>query len=148
VKYGFERGWLTASAVVQLATTGHMPVDDDTRLELACLLSDQLDEVAAILARRDSAAPAPDPRRTERKWMYFMLIAAYENRARFVDPLILVEEIYETFDHAPSLRALIRYMPAEPGDDVGVDALLRRWAALVERERDEFERGAADDFAT
>jgi hypothetical protein len=145
LKYGLERGWLNASAVIRYAASAVKRGDDEgLMLEIACLLSDQVDELPDLLAELDLPGHVYDPRESARKWLYLVLAAAYRRRSSFADPLGLAEEIYADFDYPPSIGRFVRFMPIQPGDEAGESALLRRWEEFLRIEGDALRAGGRD----
>ncbi len=133
LKYGVERGWLRAPALIAWAVRevgrGH---DDPVLLEVASLLRDQVDELPDVLAQVD--APDHPPRDSARKWLYLLLKAAYDRRQDLEDPLGVVEQIYADFDYPPAVASFVRYMPLGPGVQPGEAGLFDRWADFLETE--------------
>jgi hypothetical protein len=135
LKYGFERGWLHASTVIYWAVHEVNDGDDDPfMLEIASLLSDDVDELPDVLAQADFPDHIHDPRESARKWLYLQLKAAYERRHDLTDPLGVVEEIYASFDYPPTIERFVRYMPLQPDDAPGEVALFERWAMFLRDE--------------
>ncbi len=137
LKYGFERGWLRPSTVIDRAVREIERGDDDpVLLEVASLLRDDVDELPDVLAQLDSPDHVHDPRESARKWLYLQLKAAYDRRQDLDDSLGVVEQIYADFDYPPTVEGFVRYMPLPPGDEPGEAALVERWAAFLRGERD------------
>ncbi len=137
LKYGFERGWLRASTVVDSAVREVRRGDrDPILLEVASLLRDDLDQLPDVLAQLDFPEHIHDPREAARKWLYLKLKAAYDRRQDLDDPLGTGEEIYANFDYPPTVESFVRYMPLRPGDDAGESALLKRWSAFLGSEHE------------
>jgi hypothetical protein len=135
LRYGLERGFLKAHAVVDLAADAVRRGGTDPVLqELAALLRDEVGRVPEVLKTLDDPERIHDPRESARKWLYLQLKAAYTDRDRLADPLGLVEHIYSDFGYPPSVAAFVRYMPLEPGDEAGEPALIGRWAEFLDRE--------------
>lgn len=133
LKYGFDRGWLSAAMVIRCAMgaiTSYRD-DDDVMTEITCLLSDQVDEVSSLLEQLEMQGHVYDQRESVRKWLFVLLAAAYDQRSKFSDPLSIVEQIYADFEYPPSITRFVRYMPVHPGDEIGERALLQRWGAFI-----------------
>jgi|SRR5919108_1243126 hypothetical protein len=136
LKYGFERGWLGAAALVDYATAEvNNGCQDELVQEVAAVLRRDLNDLPDLLSRLDSPEYVTDPRRSARKWLYLQLKAAYLSRQALKDPLDIVEQIYVAFDYPKAIEDLIRYMPTKPGNKPGLDAIYVRWAAFLEKER-------------
>jgi hypothetical protein len=85
-----------------------------------------IDQLAA--AKDHSQAELPEPRR----WLWLALGWLYKHRDEYTGPWSEVEELWETFDHAPELDGLIRWMPRQADLPAGLDAMTERWRRLVE----------------
>lgn len=137
LKYGFERGWLRATTVIDQAVREVKRGSDDSfLLEVASLLRDDVDRLPDLLAQLDSPDHIHDPRESARKGLYLQLKAAYDRRQALRDALGVVEQIYADFEYPPAIEDFVRYMPLRSGDQPGEAALLERWAAFLEREYD------------
>lgn len=135
--YGLERGFLRPATAVDSAVRELERGDGDpVLLEIASLLTDELGDLADILAQLDSPDHIHDPRNSARRWLYLQLKAAFERRNELADPLGVVEEIYADFDYPPTVEPLVRYMPLRPGDEPGQPALMKRWRAFLCTEHD------------
>jgi hypothetical protein len=135
LSYGLERGFLKAATVIEVAThevsygAGDLVLQD-----LADLLNDETDKITDVLGALNDPERAHDPRDSARKWLYLQLKAANNERSRLADPLGAVEEIYADFEYPPAIEPFVRYMPLRPGGQSGTEALLKRWAAFLDRE--------------
>jgi hypothetical protein len=145
--YGYQRGWLGEEAVVRVAVDklgGESPPAGE---ELALLLSDQHDRVPVLLARAAGVEHPGQPAQIDEDdldlWIFLLLRKAYQMRLGVPDPLRLVEDLYEAFDHTPRLAPLIRYMPPPPGTSpVGEEGLMQRWRVMVDEQQEAFRRAA------
>jgi hypothetical protein len=136
LRYGLERGFLKANAVVDLAAEEVRRGSLDPVLQdLAALLRDEVNRVPDVLTALDDPERIHDPRESVRKWLYLQLKAAYTDRERLSDPLGVVEQIYADFDYPPAVASFVRYMPLGQGDEAGESALIGRWAEFLDRER-------------
>jgi hypothetical protein len=137
LRYGFERGWLRAATVIDLAVHEvERGSDEPLLLEVASLLRDDVDDLPDVLAQLDSPDHIHDPRESARKWLYLELQAAYDQREDLDDPLGVVKQVYADFDYPPSVEDFVRYMPLRPGDEAGEAALIERWGQFLRSERD------------
>lgn len=135
IRFGFDRGYLKPSTVIEVATREVRNGRSDQVLnDLALLLSDEVDRVGDLLEQLDDPAHVHDPRESARKWLYLELKAAYESRRDLQDALGVVEELYVEFEYPASIESLIRYMPIQPGEEPGEAAILTRWAVYLESE--------------
>jgi hypothetical protein len=136
LRYGLEHGFLSGATVVSLATYAvRRGADDPVLQDLAALLRDEQDRVPAVLSVLDDPERFHDPRDSARKWLYLELAAAYHDRIRLSDPLGIVEQIYADFDYPPAVARFVRYMPLQPGDQPGEEALMQRWRDYLDLER-------------
>jgi hypothetical protein len=144
LKFGFDRGWLGASTVIDWAVHEVEGGDADPVLfEVASLLRDDVDELSDVLARLDSPDHIYDPRESARKWLYLQMKAAYDRRQDLEDPLGVVEEIYADFEYPPTVEGFVRYMPLGPRDEPGDAALVDRWADFLRDEHDALRAGSS-----
>ncbi|MQS16761.1 DUF2247 family protein [Streptomyces kaniharaensis] len=138
LEYGHREGWIDADGVIGLCTrrlvAGHASQLEET---IALLLSDEADQVAGILEGADAGRAVDDVRPV---WRYLALAWAYENREGLGDALGVVEMLYADFDYPSEMDGFVRYMPAQPGQKTGIDALMSRWEEFV-RSEGEFYRG-------
>ena len=117
LQWGFDRGWLSESAVVNLAVARLSESGNQAPevIELASLGSRELGEVRCVLDKlaetERRAAVDQDP---ERAWLRIILAWLYAQRGEIADPLGAVEEIYADFDYPSEISDFVRYMP--PGD--------------------------------
>lgn len=139
---GLSWGLISARDVVSLA---RQPASTDAALpafaaELASLSSDELDRVAPILmaSPRPSAA---EVHRAERKWVYLQLEWLWAHKASTSENLDAIEEVYRATGYPTDMSKLIRWMPAEPGEATGEDALLQHWLDYLRAHREEFGPG-------
>ena len=134
-RFGLERGFIKAAAVIDIATAEVKRGSADPVLQdLAALLRDKADRVPDVLQALDDPERIHDPRESARKWLYLELRAAYADRDRLADPLGVVEQIYADFEYPPAIASFVRYMPLQPGDEPGESALISRLADFLDRE--------------
>jgi hypothetical protein len=141
VQYGYERGWLHPATVLDWARReAERDPDNLALVRLASVHHDDLLDLEDALAHvqvAPGAGSAADPLRT---WLYLQLKAAFDSRQDLGDPLGVVEQIYADFDYPAALESFIRYMPLRPGDVPGDAAMIERWAAFLQQERDALRR--------
>jgi hypothetical protein len=136
LSYGLQGDFINSTTAIEIAVSEmKRGTQDPVMIDLACLVSDEASKARGILNEM-LADPERfhDPRETVRKWIYFILKAAYVEQSRFTDPFGVVEDIYAYFDYPKSMDSFIRYMPLMPGDEPGLDAMRRRWANFLEQE--------------
>ena len=73
-----------------------------------------------------------------RVWLYLALAWLLERATSTADPLGIVEMLYADFGYPEEIKGLVRWMPAEPGQELGVPAIERRWRTYVEQTGAEF----------
>ncbi len=132
IAYGYRRGFIDATTVVSLAVEKVTAGEEGATAELAALLSDELDRVPELL--KLAAAGASSEEISSRIWMFLILRAVWREKERFRRPLLVVEAVYEQFDHPPEIAHLIYYVPPDDGIPKGEQALLERLGAFVEDE--------------
>lgn len=124
---GYQRQVLDEGTVVRVAVDRLDEAATSAQEQLALLLSDQYDRVPALLAEAAGPAMGGDD-----LLLFLLLRKAYRERGSVSDPLAVVEDLYEDFDHAEQLDPLIRYMPPAPGEQpVGEAGLIARWGRMV-----------------
>lgn len=134
LSYGLRRGFIKELAVVQIAVHEvECGTDDAALLDLAAVLSDELNKVANIL-KSFNALCQDNIDETNRRWLYLELKAAYLERNRLKDPLGVVEQMYADFGCPDSIESLVRYMPLRDGVQPGPEAIMERWARFLDEE--------------
>lgn len=136
--YGFREGWLTRADVVAVALAKYeaeLPLSSAEE-DIALLLSSDLDRVDELIADLEIVDEPTEQR--ARLWLFLSLAWLLEHRQDFGDPLEVIEMLYADFDYPDEIQGVVRFMPA-PGPDAGVDAIERRWRALVDRLSAEYE---------
>jgi hypothetical protein len=71
-----------------------------------------------------------------RKWLYLLLLTAYSEYGG--DPgtaLDLAADLYCDFGHPVFMSPIVRWMPAPPGEQSSLPAIMGRWAKLLRAER-------------
>jgi hypothetical protein len=112
LRYGFEHCFLKPLSVVELASSEvARGAADPVLVELAALLSDEVDKVAVVFQLLDDPERIHDPRTSKRKWLYLQLKATFYARDRLADPLAVVEQIYADFCYPHAIESFVRYMP-------------------------------------
>jgi hypothetical protein len=134
---GYRRGWLRDTDVVALALAAHAtgaalpPAAEELALLLATDL-ERVNELIELLA--GESADEPDPVAV---WTFLALAWLYENRARYREPLAVLELLYADLDYPTEMEPFIRFLPAT-GQPAGEAGLLRRWAEYCTAEEDRY----------
>jgi len=138
--YGYREGWLTSGDVVAVALAKYQAdlALTSAEEELALLLSADLDRVDELVADLEIVDEPAEQR--ARLWLFLALAWLLEHREDFSDPLEVIEMLYADFDYPDEIQGLVRFMPAAPGDDASLDAIVRRWRAFVDRLSSEYEK--------
>jgi len=129
--YGFREGWLDRRNVVEVALAKYkagvvlVPAEE----ELALLLSDELDRVEDLAASLEFS-DEPDERRA-RFWLFLALAWLLEHRSEYDNPLRVIEMLWTDFGYPDEIRNLIGFVPAEPGELIGTEAIECRWRATM-----------------
>jgi hypothetical protein len=136
LRYGLDHFFIKEWTVVEIAVGEIRRGSSDSLLyELAVVLPDEVERIAEIFKELDYPGRFDDPRDSARKWLYLQIKAAYLQRAKFKDPLEVVEEIYADFDYPPSISHLVRYMPvSHPSEVVGELGMVKNWARFIDEE--------------
>lgn len=90
--------------------------------------------VSEIVARRGRHLTPAATDVAIRKWLYLQLRAAYLARDELSDPLGVGESSYADFDYPSRVARFVRYMPVQPGDVPGNDAIVARWSTFLDSE--------------
>lgn len=91
-------------------------------------------DVMRLLGVEDSERFDLSKSESTRVWVYLQLKAAYALRSTLADPLGVVEQLYADFDYPPAVGRFVRYMPAQPGEPTGDEALMRKWEEYLANE--------------
>jgi hypothetical protein len=127
LRRGFDDSWIDARSVVALAA-GVWPVcaqDAEVLERLSYLLSDELDAVPDLVGRLDHGGPAD-----REVWCYLAVAWVSAHRDVFGDPFDSIEHIAADYEYPEELLPLIKFMPAQPGEDTspaGMQNRLRRY---------------------
>ena len=133
IAYGFRDGWLLPADVVAVALAKYeasVPMSN-TEVELALLLSDDLDRVDELTEALEILDEPLEAR--ARLWLFLALAWVLEHLGDFDDPFEVVEMLYADFDYPDEITGLVRFMPAEGGQAVGLRAIEERWRQYVSR---------------
>lgn len=142
LQWGFDRGWLSESAVVDLAVA-RLSEDGEQApeiVELASLGSRELVEVGSILAKlAETEKRTAANRGPERAWLRIILAWLFAQRDEIADPLGAVEEIYADFGYPPEISHFVRYMPPDDGyvpqahtPEQNMDRLYCKWREFLD----------------
>ncbi len=136
--YGFLEGFLCRSSVVDIALAKlSAGVDLATAEErIALLLPDEFDHVDGLV--EDLQVDGETSEQRARLWLLLVLAWVLEYRSEFDDPLGVVELLYSDFDYPQEIEGLVRFMPVQAGQEVGVEALNRRWESFVDRVSEDY----------
>lgn len=131
--YGFRDGWLTNVDVVIVALAKYetsVPMNSAEE-ELALLLSDDLDRVDELITDLEVVDVPLETR--ARFWLFLALAWVLEHRHDFDDPFEVIEMLYADFDYPKEITGLVRFMPAAPGQPIGLSAIEERWQQFIDR---------------
>jgi len=131
--YGFSEGFLSRYGVVGVASAKLEAGVQLSAVEerVALLLSDEYGLVDELM---DDLRVSSEPwERRARFWLLLVLAWVLERQDEFEDPLGVVEMLYSDFDYPREIEGLVRFMPQQLGQEVGVAAIERRWEAFVDR---------------
>ncbi len=138
LRWGYEHGLLASEELIRLVTEylARGISLSPSEMDLAALLADDVAEVPTLAKRleRGSASDAE----LRRVWAYLLADCVYQNRSRLRDPHHVLEQLYADLDYPEEWRSLIRWMPAEPGQQRGMAALDERWRAYVSAESEHY----------
>jgi hypothetical protein len=139
IAWGFRHRIVSGRTVIDLAVEAVMRGDDDPQLvELSCLLGSEADQVNAILGWPAESKELGDDLagKSWRKWLYLLLLTAYSDHGDDPDTALgLAADLYCDFGHPDFMSPIVRWMPAPPGEQSSVRAIMDRWATLLRVER-------------
>lgn len=146
--FGYHHGWLSQEDTVAIAAAkgGAGAPLLDAEKELAQLLPDDFIRVDP-LAEELEVSDEPVERRA-RLWLFLALAWVYDHRSEFADPFETIEMLYADFDYPEEIQGLVRYMPAKAGEDVGLDAIDKRWRQYLNRKADEYQERDRSNLTT
>jgi len=73
------------------------------------------------------------------KSLYIILSWLYLNRNNYEDPLEMIEIVYADFEYPKDdMKELVRYLPAEDPENVGVEKIYANWVAYLKKKREKF----------
>ena len=131
--FGFDRGWLQPSDIVELALAKLKSGLQITPLEeeIALKLPEDFPQVADIVSRLEVSDEPMEER--QRVWLFLALDWLLHHRDEVDDPYEIIEFLYDDFGHPEEIRELVRYMPRLPG--AAPQTMDERWQVYVENER-------------
>lgn len=131
--YGYQHLWISQQDVVRILEAKAAAGDTLTEIEerLLLLLPSDLDQVPALVESL-AVGGQPDESRA-RVWMFLSLARLLDQRQFVPDPFLVIENLYSDFDYPEEMAPLVRFMPAPPGAELGLDAIARRWEEYVAR---------------
>lgn len=138
VKYGLVHGFLSSAGVVEYATNGLVINSPAEQYELACLDSNNHDDILACVNRL-ALSDVSDADDAETVWMFLILLWLFKHRSEYEDPLGVVEDIYADFNYPKSMAPIVRYMPAADPSLVGEHQLIINWSNMMESLRVELQ---------
>lgn len=135
---GFSLGWIDQETLIDLLrfklTSGYPLTVNEKRLIGVARGEDTSFET---LIRNLGVSSEPSEQRA-RIWMFLTLEYALEHKTEFRDPFEILETLYADLEYPTEMRDLIRFLPPEPGQLIGIDQIEKRWIALVGQLRMEF----------
>lgn len=136
VAFGFERGLLSAKAVVDLEMLYLESGVGLTALELdlACVLNDELSRVGEILAALDQ----DEVQDSQRVWIFLIIDALGQSEHSLDKLLSLVEEVWSSWDHPKPLYDIIWPPPERNPSTFAVDAGAAELKRYLSKEREYF----------
>ncbi len=123
--------WLDVGSLVALADR-IAETDEDLRVSIACASLNEDGALGEILERQAASDDTPDAA-VRARWMRVAVAWVYQNRAILGDPLAVIEEIWEAFDHPKELNGLIRWMPVSTEGGAGEEEMIKHLIAYVDR---------------
>jgi hypothetical protein len=127
---GYRKGWLTPTAVAELAggvfpALSGLPAEEEM---LYLLPSEIADKVSAAVDAEDV-----DCENSERNkvWLYLALAQLYERRDTVSGFFQVIEMIWSDHDYPEEMSGFIYYIPPPPGGEYGEPAMLRRLEAYL-----------------
>jgi hypothetical protein len=122
VALGFERGLLSPRAVVDLEALYLRSGIDLTpiEVELACLLSDQLDVVGDLIATIGRSAMEEE--QGKRVWLFLIVDAIGRSGHSLTGVLSLIEETWSTWGHPHELYDIVWPPPDRNPASFAIDA--------------------------
>jgi hypothetical protein len=132
IAFGYQRGWLRATDVVEIALVKYKAGQSFGKPgeELALLLPqdmERVDELIPLLAVSDE--PAEE---RERLWLFLVLDWLWEHQGDFDDALEVIEMLYADFEYPAEIQGLVRFMPAPDGTAA---TLAERWRDYLKQAR-------------
>lgn len=140
IKYGFDRGFLTPTGVVEYAVKSLSVESSAEHYELACLTGDDANDVREYVGRL-AVKDVQGDRCSEKVWIFLVFLWVFINRDKYQDPLGVAEELYASFDYPESVAPIVRYMPVVDSDLEGEDQLYKKWSNMLELSRLELQAG-------
>lgn len=136
--YGYRDGWLRPADVVEIAVAklnlgAQLAAAEE---ELALLLADELEVVEELIVDLEVSDQPTEER--ARLWLFLALAWLWEHRAKFDDPLEVIELLYAEFDYPEEISGLVRYIPAPPGGPTGPGTIEERWRAFLDQMAGEY----------
>jgi hypothetical protein len=134
--YGYQNNWITRQDVVSIAVAKHIRGCLLTEAEdaLVLLLPDDLDLVPDLV--ESLAVPGQSTESRARLWLFLSLSWLLEHRAEFRDPYLVIENLYSLFEYPDEMKGFVRFMPISPGEELGLEAMQRRWEQYVATQKD------------
>jgi hypothetical protein len=136
VAFGYHRGWLRPTDVVEIALAKYKASQPLQKAEeaLALLLPEDIekvDQLVPVLATSDE----PTEQR-ERLWLFLVLDWLWEHQTDVEDPFEVIELLYADFEYPAEIKELVRFMPPPNGTS---STLKERWRAYLDQARAEYE---------
>jgi hypothetical protein len=134
IKYGLEKGHISVDELIKYAILSLDINSSELHYDLASLNNFNENEV---IMKIDSLIKKEKLKinNSKEKWIFLVLLYLYQNRGKYNDPLVAVEEIYADFNYPESIAPIVRYMPSEDLSSKREVNLLERWRDLLETMR-------------
>jgi hypothetical protein len=138
--YGHQQGWIDDADVVRIIEEKARggcdltPAEDEVLL----LLADDFERVPELVEAMAVGGEPVEAR--ERLWMYLALAWLLLRHGDVDDPYLVIEDMFSLFRYPDELTPLVRFLPAPPGEQEGIDGLKDRWERDV-RSLEGFYRG-------
>ena len=127
LQWGLAREWIKPADCVAicLAKMNSGAQLEDVEERVGLLLSDELEEVSAILGIDGQDAVDPEAPEAE-LWKYLAVRQAVDTLPGFEDQLEAFADLWCDFDHDAELAGLVRFLPPPEGAAVGLPAMKQR----------------------